>query len=79
MITLIEVKKGNNESNASLLRRFSRRVKSSGYVNQAKSRKYSERPKSDLKKKREALKRITKRELYEKLKKLGKIRDGFRK
>lgn len=75
MITLVEVKKGNNESNSSLLRRFSRRIKGAGYINKAKSLKYSSRHKSDLKKKQEALKRITKRTNMDRLKKLGKIRD----
>lgn len=79
MITIIEVTKGGNESNANLLRRFSRKVRGGGFVNKAKSLKYSERTKSDLKKKKEALKRIDKREKIDRLKKLGKIKDGFRK
>lgn len=79
MITLIEVTKSENESNANLLRRFSRRVKGTGYVNRAKSLRYSTRRKSALKKKQDALKRIRKQIEIERLKKLGKIRDGFSK
>ncbi len=78
MITLIEVKKSDNESNTSLLRRFSRRIKSAGYIMKAKSLRSSTRKKSALKKKQEALKRISKREKLERMKKLGQIRDGFR-
>lgn len=77
MIKLIEVTKNTGESNASLLRRFSRRAKGSGYIIKAKSLKYSERAKSDLKKKQEAIKKINKRATIERLKKLGKMRDGF--
>lgn len=79
MINLIEVTKSNNESNASLLRRFSRRVRSSGYVNKVKGLKYNQRAKSELKKKQEALNRIKKRAEREHLKKLGRIKDVGRK
>lgn len=76
---LIEVQKTGNESNANLLRRFSRKIKGAGYVIQAKSLKYNQRKQSEFKKKQETLKKLRKREVIARLKKLGKIKDGYRK
>lgn len=71
----IEVVKGGNETSVSVMRRFSKRVTGSGIVRSARNRRYNSRLKSDLKLKREALKRLTKKQNYERLKKLGKIKD----
>ena len=71
----VEVVKGANETSMSVMRRFSKRVSGSGIVRASRSRRYNERPKSELKKKNEAIKRMTKRSAYERLKKLGKIKD----
>jgi len=76
---LVEVKKTGSESNANLLRRFSRKIKGAGYVIQAKSLKYKERTQSEFKKKQQTLKKLRKKELLARLKKLGKIKNGFRK
>lgn len=74
-----EVTKAQNETNPSLLRRFSKKVKDLGTVKLVRSLRYNNRTLSPFKKKKNALNRIAKREEMEKLKKLGKIRDGFRK
>lgn len=71
----IEVVKGATETSMSLMRRFSKRVSGSGIVRWSRSRRYNERMKSDLKVKREAIKRLAKKINYERLKKLGKIKD----
>jgi ribosomal protein S21 len=71
----IEVVRGATETNMSVMRRFSRRVSGSGIVRSSRNNRYNERTKSTLKQKREALKRMAKREIYERLKKLGKIKD----
>ena len=71
--TIIEVKKNQNENNASIVRRFSRRIKESGIIRKVKSSRYNVRKESKLIIKRGALKRIQKRKEIEKLKKLGKI------
>ena len=71
----IEVIKGASETNMSVMRRFSKRVTSAGLFKKTRSARYNERPKSALKRKNEALKRLTKRAAYERLKKLGKIKD----
>lgn len=71
--TVIEVSKNPNENNASILRRFSRRVQESGIIHKVKGSRYNERTESKLKTKKSALKRILKRKEIEVLKKLGKI------
>jgi ribosomal protein S21 len=71
--TVIEVKKNSNENNASVLRRFSRRVQESGIIHKVKGGRYNDRKESKLKVKKSALKRMQKRKEIEVLKKLGKI------
>ena len=71
--TVIEIKKNGTESSASIMRRFSRRVRESGIVKHVKENRYSERKPSTFVMKKNALKRMEKREEYAKLKKLGKI------
>jgi ribosomal protein S21 len=72
--TVIEVRKNPNENNASVLRRFSRRIQESNIIQKVKSSRYNERKESKLKIKKSALKRIVKRQDREKLRKLGKIK-----
>ncbi len=69
----IEVKKNQNENNATVLRKFSRRMQESGIIQKVKGKRYSERPESKLSMKNRALKRIIRRKESEKMKKLGKI------
>ena len=71
--TIIEVKKNPNENNASVLRRFSRRIQESSIIQKVKNNRYNERKESKLKIKKSALKRMAKRKVNEKLRKLGKI------
>jgi ribosomal protein S21 len=74
--SVIEVVKGATETNMSVMRRFSKRVSGAGLIKKTRSARYNERPKSALKRKNEALKRMEKRASYERLKKLGKIKDA---
>lgn len=69
---MIEVKRDGTESTGSAMRRFSKKVQGAGIVRLVKSLKATERPLSHYKKKKAALKRITRRNEYERLKKLGK-------
>ena len=71
--TVIEIRKNPNENNASILRRFSRKVQESGIIHKVKGSRYNERKESKLKVKKSALKRIGRRKEIEVLKKLGKI------
>ena len=72
--TVIEVKKNSNENNASILRRFSRRMQESSIIQKVKGDRYNKRKESKLKVKKSALKRMGKRREIEKLRKLGKIK-----
>jgi len=69
----IEVKKKDNESTGSVLRRFTKKSKSSGLARKARSLRFSDRAKSDFVKKKDALKRIQKQKEMKKLYKLGKL------
>lgn len=72
MKTVIEVKKNQNESNANLIRRFSRKVQESGIIQEVKGKRYNERAESKVKIKASKLKRLAKQKLKLKLQKLGK-------
>jgi len=71
---MIEVKKKEKETTSSIIRRFSRKMQQSSIIPTVKSLRYNTRPKSDFKKKQDALKRIAKNKLKDKLRKLGKIK-----
>ncbi len=69
---IIEVKKAANESNITLVRRFSRRVQEAGIIRAVKGRRYSERAPSKLDRKNSAVNRLKRGKEIERLKKLGK-------
>lgn len=68
-----EVKKNNNENVVSLIRRFTKRVQSSGVIPRVRSIRWSKRKPSHFKMKKSALVVLAKRKEYERLKKLGKL------
>ncbi|MEK7564132.1 MAG: hypothetical protein AAB510_00995 [Patescibacteria group bacterium] len=72
--SVIEVKKNPNENNASILRRFSRRIQESGIIRNVKGNRYNLRKESKLKIKKGALKKMGRRLEIEKLKKMGKMK-----
>jgi len=72
--TVIEVRKNPNENNASVLRRFSRKIQESGIIQKVKGSRYNERKESKLKVKKSTLNRLVRRKEIEKLRKLGKVR-----
>ena len=72
--TVIEVNKNGNENNASVLRRFSRRIQESNIIQKVKGSRYNKRKESKLKVKKATLKHLERRQETEKLRKLGKIR-----
>ncbi|MDO8572681.1 MAG: 30S ribosomal protein S21 [bacterium] len=74
----VEVKKNPNESTASLIRRFTKRVQGSGVLPRVRGVTYRERPLSRLKRKMKTLKSINRKKEIEKLKKLGKIKEEVR-
>ena len=72
--TVIEVNKNSNENNASVLRRFSRRIQESNIIQKVKGSRYNKRKESKLKVKKGTLKHLERRKEIEKLRKLGKIK-----
>ena len=69
-----EVTKNTNETNLNLIRRFSKRVQGAKILRTARGLRFYDRNSSKLKKKMQALKKITKYKEIVKLKKLGKIK-----
>lgn len=71
---VIQVTKNPNENNASVLRRFSRRMIESGIIQKVKNSRYNERKESKFKVKKGTLRRLERRTEIEKLRKLGKMK-----
>ena len=70
---VIEVKKKDNESNESLMRRFVNKVKGSGSLIQAKGNLFYEKKKNKAKVRKEAIRRKKTKDFYNHLRKIGKI------
>ena len=75
---MIEVKKKENESTGSLLRRFSKKVQQSGLLLQARSSRFMEKVKSREERKKSALRRNQIVAEKERLRKLGKLEEDYR-
>lgn len=69
----IEVVKGPNENNLSVLRRFTKRVQAAGVLPRVRSKRYSERVKSENVKRAKTLEYLKKKEVTNELIKLGKM------
>jgi len=69
----LKTEKQNKESTQSLIRRFSRKMKKSGILLEARKKRFVKREKSPQLKKRTALRRNELQKKYEKLKKLGRL------
>jgi ribosomal protein S21 len=75
MATNVEVEKNNNESSANVIRRFTKRMQGAGIVPKVRGGRYSNRTKSRNVQKMAKLNKLEKKEVYEKLVKLGKIQE----
>ncbi len=75
MATNVEVTKNNNESSANVIRRFTKRVQGAGIIPKVRNNRYHSRNKSRNVQRTAKLKKLEKRDRYEKLVKLGKIQD----
>lgn len=71
----IEVTKGPNENNLSVLRRFQKRVQSAGILMKVREKRYTERSKSENVKRAKTLNYLKKREHINELLKLGKLNE----
>tara|TARA_B100000745_G_scaffold210740_1_gene139582 strand:- start:2941 stop:3177 length:237 start_codon:yes stop_codon:yes gene_type:complete len=74
----VQVEKNNNESNANVIRRFTKRMQGSGIVRRMRGNRYYSRTKSQNVRRMARLKKLDKKALYEKNLKLGKITDQRR-
>lgn len=70
---MIEIKKREKESTASLLRRFSKKVRQSGVLLGARKNKFYEKPKNKHQQKVAALRRERLRKLRKRLLKTGEL------
>jgi ribosomal protein S21 len=75
MTVNIEVVKGNNENNLSVLRRFQKRVQGAGILSKVRSKRYSERVKSENVKRAKTLSYLKKKDEINTLLKLGKMNE----
>lgn len=69
----LQVQKQGRESSQNLIRRFSRKIRRSGILREARKNRFQQRPQSKQLKKRSALRRVDKKKEYDELKKLGKL------
>ncbi len=77
MAVNVEVTKSGNDNNLSLIRKFTKRVQSSGILNRLRSRRYSTRNLSEYVKKKKALKKIEKKTKIRELIKMGKMQGSL--
>lgn len=77
--TRVEVRRGKNESAASLIRRFSRRAQGLNLVRMMRKRRYYSRQKSKNVEHMRALVSLERRTQYNELVKLGKIDPAARR
>ena len=75
MATNVQVTKNNNESSANVIRRFTKRVQGAGIIPKVRSGRYFTRIKSNNVQRFAKLKKLGKRDTYEKLVKLGKVQE----
>lgn len=71
----VEIQKGANENNTSMLRRFTKKVQGSGILNKVRSIRYSDRKLSHYKVKTQRLNSLKKKAVIEDLIKMGKMPD----
>ncbi|HET9641475.1 MAG TPA: hypothetical protein VFP46_01330 [Candidatus Paceibacterota bacterium] len=77
--TRVEVRRGKNESSATLIRRFTRRAQGLGLVREVRERRYWQRQKSKNVGHKRAIVALIRREKYNELVKLGKIDPAAKK
>jgi len=73
----LEIKKQERESVQGLIRRFSKAIKKSGILKEARKRRFKQRPLSEKAKKDAALRREKVKKEYQKKEKLGLIKSKY--
>lgn len=74
----IEVVKGANENNLSVLRRFTKRVQASGVLPRVRSKRYAQRVPSRNTRRAKTIVHLKKKEVTAELIKLGKVSEVFK-
>lgn len=74
----VEVTRGPSENNLGVLRRFTKRVQGAGILPKVRSKRYSDRNKSENVEKAKTLKKLKKKEEIAELIKLGKMQEVSR-
>ncbi|OHB11014.1 MAG: hypothetical protein A3J09_00335 [Candidatus Zambryskibacteria bacterium RIFCSPLOWO2_02_FULL_51_21] len=69
----IEVERGANENNLGVLRRFTKKVQAAGILPRVRSKRYSERKKSENVRRAKTLEYLKKKEVTAELVKQGKL------
>ena len=69
----IELTKNSNENNLSLLRRFSKKIKSSGVIPRVRSIRYNSRPVTKFLRKKKTLRSIERKAEIDEMIKMGKM------
>jgi ribosomal protein S21 len=75
----VEIQRNGNENTAGVMRRFSRKMQSSGVLKRVRSLRYFSRKKSGTKLKKDALVRIDRREKFQDLLKQGRVVETTRR
>jgi ribosomal protein S21 len=76
MATNVQVEKHTNESSANVIRRFQKRVQGAGIIQRVRGNRYHSRGKSRNVRREARLKKLVKKQTYEKLLKLGKVAEA---
>ncbi len=79
MATNVQVSKNQNESSANVIRRFTKRMQGSGIIPRMRKIRYYARTKSENVRREARLKKLVKKDVYEKDLKLGKIQERVRR
>lgn len=71
----VKVERNNTESSANVIRRFTKRVQNAGILPRVRGTRYHTRTKSRNVQRVARLKKLDKKEAYERLVKLGKVQE----
>jgi ribosomal protein S21 len=74
----IKVTKSTNENTGAILRKFTQRMRSAGIVQHMRKIRYRSRPASPSVRKKAALRKLERRDEFEKLIKEGKLSENMR-
>lgn len=67
----VEINRSNNENPASVLRRFLKKVRGAGFLQEVRGRRYFTRSASPLRRKKSKLVRIERAEKFQEMEKMG--------